>query len=195
MKKTIILVGLIIAASINIFGQTNNNSTQTDNDKKEVIALASELNKAKINFFADASVLERIIADDYKETSLLDGEITKSRLIGMGKEWSKKLPSSGERLVSYTSTETQVRFYGDTAILTEAQEWVIKNYPDGKNSIDGGEFFMVAIKRNGRWGIVFWGDTPDPNYTLQKPKPQKPVHQKNQRSVHPNNNGGRTKDN
>lgn len=87
MKKTITIVALIIAVSINIFGQTNNNSIQTDNDQKEVIALASEMNKARINLFSDASVLERIIADDFKDTSSTDGEIiAKSRLIEMYKE-------------------------------------------------------------------------------------------------------------
>lgn len=179
MKKTIIMVGLIIAVSINIFGQTNN-SAQTDNDKKEIIALAAEwnkvlinfeLNEAKINF--NAAALERIIADDFKVTSPTDGEITKARWIEMYKEIHKAPLSPGERLVSYTSTDIQVRFYGDTAIFTENQEWVIKDYPSGKKSIDGGLFYMVAIKRNGRWGIVFWGDTPDFNYTIQKPKPSK----------------------
>lgn len=179
MKKIIIMVALIIAVSINIFGQTNN-STQTDNDRKEVIALAAEWNKVQINFELNeakinfnAAALERIMADDFKETSPTDGEITKARWIEMYKAIYKAPLPPGERLVSYTSTETQVRFYGDTAIFTENQEWVIKDYPSGKKSIDGGEFYMVAIKRNGRWGIVFWGDTPDFNYTLQKPKPTK----------------------
>lgn len=179
MKKIIIMTVLIIAASITAFGQTNN-SAQTDNDRKEIIALAAEWNKALINFELNeakinfnASALERIIADDFKVTSPTDGEITKSRWIEMYKEIRKAPFPPGERLVSYTSTETQVRFYGDTAIFTENQEWVIKDYPSGKKSIDGGLFYMVAIKRNGRWGIVFWGDTPDFNYTIQKPKPTK----------------------
>ena len=179
MKKIIIMIALIIAVSINIFGQTNS-SIQTDNDKKEVIALAAEwnkvlinfeLNEAKINF--NVAVLERIMADDFKETSPTDGEITKSRFIKMYKEMHKSPLPPGERLVSYTSTDTQVRFYSDTAIFTEKQEWVIKDYPSGKKSIDGGLFYMVAIKRNGQWGIVFWGDTPDFNYKIQKPKPSK----------------------
>ena len=188
MKKIIIMIALIIAVSINIFGQTNS-SIQTDNDKKEVIALAAEwnkvlinfeLNEAKINF--NVAVLERIMADDFKETSPTDGEITKSRFIKMYKEMHKSPLPPGERLVSYKSTDTQVRFYGDTAIFTEKQEWVIKDYPSGKKSIDGGLFYMVAIKRNGHWGIVFWGDTPDFNYTIPKPSKTRVSKQSKKRS-------------
>jgi hypothetical protein len=170
MKKTIILVTLMIAASIAVFGQTNSDSTQTENDKKEVIALANELSKAKINF--DATVIERIIADDFKETSPVDGEMDKARLIelykGMQKEMQKVPPPIGERIISYKSSYTEVSFYGNTAIFNERQEFVIQNFQSGKKSIDGADVSMVAVKRNGRWAIVFWTERPDQNYRMQK---------------------------
>jgi hypothetical protein len=157
MKKIIIPVALIMAVSISIFGQKNNKSAKTDNDKKAVISIAAELNKAKINL--DVSALERIIADDYKEIDPIDGEFTKSRMIAIYKEFQTK---PGDRFVSYNPSDMQVRFYDNTAIFTESQTWILKDSSSGKESISYVQFLMVAVKRNGRWQVVFWGDTPEP---------------------------------
>ena len=156
MKKVIILVALMIAVSISIFGQKNNKSGQTDNDRKAVISITAELSKAK--FKVDVSALKRIIADDYKEIDPIDGEFTKSRMIEIYKEIQTK---PGDRFVSYQPSDTQIRFYNNTAIFTESQKWVLKSSISGKQSIYDVQFVMVAVKRNGRWQVVFWGDSPE----------------------------------
>jgi hypothetical protein len=91
---------------------------------------------------ADAAGVERIEADDFTIT-YGDGSVRdKAQYIEMAKRGTK------DPNVSQWTEDSQVRIYGDTAIITG--RFLYKN----KETVSQSRYTDTYIKRNGRWQVV-----------------------------------------
>jgi ketosteroid isomerase-like protein len=111
--------------------------------EREVLALQKEYESAIER--RDASVHERLFADDYTYTpgngAFMDRErhmaFTRSGALAVG---------------SFESTEQKVRIYGDTAIVTG--RWILKGARGGKPLENQIRYLTVYVRRGGHWQIV-----------------------------------------
>ncbi|MFP5264994.1 MAG: DUF4440 domain-containing protein [Blastocatellia bacterium] len=91
----------------------------------------------------DAAAMEQIESDDFTITHADGRVITRAEEIAN----LKKAPA-GDSSVSFSTENTRVRLYGDTAILTGV--FVYKS----KDSTERSRYTDVYVKRNGRWQVV-----------------------------------------
>jgi ketosteroid isomerase-like protein len=118
-------------------------SAQTNEQREaEQYIIKSEREWAESVASGDASIIERILADDF---------------IGVdpdGKQYKKQTMVDDTRnapkhFVSNHLNDVKVRFYGDTAVAQGDESWVRR---DGRR----GRFVWTDtwVKRNGKWQIV-----------------------------------------
>jgi len=111
--------------------------------ERDVLALQKEYESAIER--RDASVHERLFADDYTYTpangALMDRAshmaFTRSGAVAVG---------------SFQSTDQKVRVYGDTAIVTG--RWAITGVRSGKPVDNQIRYIAVYVRRGGLWQIV-----------------------------------------
>jgi len=111
--------------------------------ERDVLALQKEYESAIER--RDASVHERLFADDYTYTpgngAFMDRAshmaFTRSGAVAVG---------------SFQSTDQKVRVYGDTAIVTG--RWVVKGARGGKPLDNQIRYIAVYVRRGGQWQIV-----------------------------------------
>ena len=93
----------------------------------------------------DASVHERLFADDYTYTLGNGDFMDKARHIAFTK-------SGAVNVSSLRSEDLSVRVYGDAAVVTG--RWVVEGARGGRPIDARARYLIVYIKRNGRWQIV-----------------------------------------
>jgi uncharacterized protein (TIGR02246 family) len=111
--------------------------------EREVLALQKEYESAIER--RDASVHERLFADDYTYTPgngafmdrLSHMAFTRSGALAVG---------------SFQSTDQRVRVYGDTAVVTG--RWVVRGARGGKPVDNQMRYLTVYVRRGGQWQIV-----------------------------------------
>ncbi|GAC1663431.1 MAG: hypothetical protein PVS2B1_22570 [Candidatus Dormibacteraceae bacterium] len=118
-------------------------------DSVAVANLQHELIDAYIHH--DASVLQRILSDDYVFTQDYGGLDTKADVLS-------SFAAGGDRkIISYVIRDSRVKVYGDAAVMTYAYRSV-EAY---KGRDDGGDFRVtrVFIRMNGSWRMVAGQET------------------------------------
>lgn len=108
------------------------------------MALIREYDDARVK--RDVAAMGRILADDF--TSITpDGSLnTKEQFIATFTSLSSKLQAIDR-------DEVNIRFYGETALLTSRA--VLKmQWPDGRVVSPSQRAMMVLVKRRGRWQVV-----------------------------------------
>jgi ketosteroid isomerase-like protein len=93
----------------------------------------------------DASVLERLLAEDFNGTSPTAHTFPKSAAID-------ELKSGKYAVKSMDLDEVSVNVYGDTAVSFTSQEE--KSSYDGKDISGHYHFTDVWVKKNGQWQVV-----------------------------------------
>ena len=149
MKKTILLVALLLAATIFIFGQkTDQQMVKTDKDTQQVNALTKSYLDAVIK--RDSAAIDRILADDYMEFSHFGDVYNKSQILD---EYKSPVSADAGKLESFDVTEQKVRIYDNTAVST-ARITAHFTTKDGKPGTDATYYTVVAVKKNGQWQMV-----------------------------------------
>ncbi len=113
-------------------------------DERAVLKLNQEYEEATAR--RDASVHERLFADDYTYTPG-NGNF-------MGKAEHINFTKSGAMVVeSFRSEDVRVRVYRDTAVVTGL--WVTTGRRDAKEAKERRtRYILVYVRRAGRWQIV-----------------------------------------
>ena len=93
----------------------------------------------------DASILERVLADDYSATNALGKTVTKAEAIADLKSGTSKLDSN-------TADNYSVRVFGDTAVMTH--DGVRTGQREGKAFSERYRSLHVFVKRGGKWQVV-----------------------------------------
>ena len=114
-----------------------------DSDQKELERLEAEWNAAHVR--GDAAALERIFAEDLVVVVPGMRVMTKPDSLGM-------FTSGRMKFERYETSETKLRTYDDTAIVTGRlrRTRVIA----GATADDDWRFTKVYVRRDGRWQVV-----------------------------------------
>lgn len=113
------------------------------NADQELTELDREWTQAGVR--GDASILERVLADDYSATNALGKTATKAEAIADLKSGTSKLDSN-------TADNYSVRMFGDTAVMTH--DGVRAGQREGKAFSERYRSLHVFVKRGGRWQVV-----------------------------------------
>jgi ketosteroid isomerase-like protein len=145
MLRIGLIVVLMIAPLSIVRAQavTGTGQQKAETAKKEVLKLEDAMNQAILQ--KDAAALNRIYADDliYMNGS---GEIlTKNQAV-------EDYRSGHNTLLHLDHDDIQVRYYGDTIVLTGRSNSTVR-YNDGGTTIPR-RFTNVFVLLNGRWQIV-----------------------------------------
>ena len=114
------------------------------NDEKEAerYIVESERQWAESVATGDASIVERILADDFLGVDPKGRIYDKAKMIADTRD-------AGQYFASNHLNEVKVRFYGDTAIAQGDETWERRNSERGRFV-----WTDTWIRRNGRWQIV-----------------------------------------
>ena len=116
----------------------------TRNDQKEAERYIAESERQWAESVAtgDASIVERILADDFLGVDPKGRLYDKAKMIADTRD-------AGQYFASNHLNEVKVRFYGDTAIAQGDETWERRNSERGRFV-----WTDTWIRRNGRWQIV-----------------------------------------
>lgn len=115
-----------------------------DDRQAELYIIESERAWAESVATGDASVVERILADDFVGVDPQGRHYDKSKMVSETSEAPKYF-------ISNHANEIKVRFYGDTAVAQGDETWERRN-----GDVLRGRFVWTDtwVKRNGKWQIV-----------------------------------------
>ena len=115
---------------------------RSDQKEDELYIRDSERQWAESVASGDASVVERILADDFIGVDPHGGIYDKAKMISDTREGSKFFASNH-------LNDVKIRFYGDTAVAQGSESWE-------RRTGERGRFVWTDtwIRRNGRWQIV-----------------------------------------
>ncbi len=94
---------------------------------------------------ADTTVLDRVWADDYSLTNPGGNVMAKAAFIGA-------LKSGGLKFETLDLSDTNVRVYGDTAVVTGRA--TVKAKGDNQDIAEQVRYISVYVKRQGQWQAV-----------------------------------------
>ncbi len=114
-----------------------------DSDQRELGRLEAEWNAAHVR--ADATALERIFAEDLVVVVPGMRVMTKADSLGM-------FTSGRMKFERYETSETEIRIYADTAIVTGRLRRA--RVITGVSAEDDWRFTKVYLRRDGRWQVV-----------------------------------------
>lgn len=145
MLRICLIVVLMIAPLSIAMAQTFAETGQQEaaNAKTEVLKLEDEMNQAILQ--KDAAVLNRIYADDLIYINGSGEILDKNRAV-------EDYRSGHNTLLHLNHDDIDVRFYGDTIVLTGRSNSTVR-YNDGGTTI-ARRFTNVFVLLNGRWQIV-----------------------------------------
>jgi ketosteroid isomerase-like protein len=148
---------LMIVAFLFVLTSLAQVKTTDDHASDRAYIKQSESDWAESTQSNDASVLERILADDFVGVDIDGSHYTKTGAI---QDYRTK-PSE---LASNHLNEVEIRFYGDAAVAQGNEGWKKKDGTVGK-------FFWTDtwIKRGGKWQVVAAEDLVPPTATAAKP--------------------------
>jgi uncharacterized protein (TIGR02246 family) len=151
MKQTILITLLAIAFSVSAFAKT----VQTRNDgsvEQTIRQLENENREATLK--NDASVFERLLADDWLNTNANGTVTTKAQLMTL-------LKSGTFKISSLEYDDVVVRAYKDTAVVT-GRSTSTRMGQDNKLITGQVRFTRVYVKRDSGWQVVSAQSTPIP---------------------------------
>lgn len=151
MKQTILFTVLALAFSVTAFAET----TQTSNDgsvEQTIRQLENENREATLK--NDASVFERLLADDWLNTNANGTVTTKAQLMSLVKSGTFKISS-----LEYD--DVMVRAYKDAAVVT-GRSTSTRMGQDNKVITGQVRFTRVYVKRDKGWQVVSAQSTPIP---------------------------------
>jgi uncharacterized protein (TIGR02246 family) len=151
MKQTILITLLAIAFSVSGFAKT----VQTPNDgcvEQTIRQLENENREATLK--NDASVFERLLADDWLNTNANGTVTTKAQLMTL-------LKSGTFKISSLEYDDVVVRAYKDTAVVT-GRSTSTRMGQDNKLITGQVRFTRVYVKRDSGWQVVSAQSTPIP---------------------------------
>jgi uncharacterized protein (TIGR02246 family) len=151
MKQTILITLLAIAFSVSGFAKT----VQTRNDgsvEQTIRQLENENREATLK--NDASVFERLLADDWLNTNANGTVTTKAQLMTL-------LKSGTFKISSLEYDDVVVRAYKDTAVVT-GRSTSTRMGQDNKLITGQVRFTRVYVKRDSGWQVVSAQSTPIP---------------------------------
>ena len=153
MRKKFVLAALIAAAHILPvpgFGQVSDRpSNETLSAEKDVRGLAGQLANAIVE--RDIPTLERLLTDDFVDINP-DGAVSpRAQFID---EYKNPTATANKfESAEFGAGDSQVRFYGDAAILTGPSIWRGRT-AEGHSFTGTLVTSMVAVRTNGRWQIA-----------------------------------------
>jgi uncharacterized protein (TIGR02246 family) len=151
MKQTILITLLAIAFPVSAFAKT----VQTRNDgsvEQTIRQLENENREATLK--NDASVFERLLADDWLNTNANGTVTTKAQLMTL-------LKSGTFKISSLEYDDVVVRAYKDTAVVT-GRSTSTRMGQDNKLITGQVRFTRVYVKRDSGWQVVSAQSTPIP---------------------------------
>jgi len=149
MKQKVLFTVLAVSLSLTAWART----TQTSRDgsvKQTIRQLENENREATLK--NDASVFERLLADDWLNTNANGTVTTKAQLMSLVKSGTFKISS-----LEYD--DVMVRAYKDTAVVT-GRSTSTRMGQDNKLIIGQVRFTRVYIKRDKGWQVVSAQSTP-----------------------------------
>jgi Domain of unknown function (DUF4440) len=143
MKRTIILMLIILAAVSVAFSQTDKKEAQT---KLDLMQLERDIGKANID--SDYAFFDRIEAEEFIFTDAGGGVTNKKQDL----EGLKQAPNPDVKLTAYDVDEMSVRLYDKTAVVTGRV--TTKRLVKGQATTGQSRFTDVFVWRDGRWQLV-----------------------------------------
>jgi ketosteroid isomerase-like protein len=136
------LVATLLGALV--FGSYFQEARETNQKEAEKYIIESERLWAESVANGDASVVERILADDFVGVDPDGSLYEKAKMVSGTREAPKYY-------ISNHLNEVKVRFFGDTAVAQGNESWEQR-----KGTPKHGRFVWTDtwIKRNGKWQIV-----------------------------------------
>ena len=151
MKPTILFTVVALSFSLTVLAKT----TQTSRDgsvEQTIRQLENENREATLK--NDASVFERLLADDWLNTNANGTVTTKAQLMSLVKSGTFKISS-----LEYD--DVRVRAYQDAAVVT-GRSTSTRMGQDNKLITGQVRFTRVYIKRDKGWQVVSAQSTPIP---------------------------------
>lgn len=144
MKRIFVIAALAITASSVALGQTTNKTSDANHEaEQEVRKTHSERLKALAT--SNVSTLDRIVGEDLVYISPVGKVQTKAEIVN-------DLKSGALKVSSIEPGDTNVRVYGNTAVVTYLT--VSKFVDNGKEYNNQIRSTSVYVKRDGRWQLV-----------------------------------------
>ena len=160
MKRSLIIIALVIAATSPGLGQATGkkSSSKEERAKEALMQLERDIGRANVN--RDAAFFERMEADEFIFTDSGGGLTTKKEDVD-----SVKAPANPDsRLLSYEVDDMKVMLYDKTAVVTGRS--TLKGVNKGQEWTGQSRFTDVFVWRDNRWQIVA-------GHSSRIPKPQK----------------------
>ncbi len=143
MKHTLVIAVVMLAAMSIALGQKQ--SAKRDQRKVEQAIRRLDDERIQAQIHADATVLDRIIADDFIGVGPSGTVRTKPQVIA-------DFTSGDLKFQSITTDEVQVRVYGNTAVETGRS--TMTGQDKGKDVARDTRFTRVWVNQRGRWRLV-----------------------------------------
>ena len=150
MKPTILFTVVALSFSLTVLARTTQTSRE-DSVEQTIRQLENENREATLK--NDASVFERLLADDWLNTNANGTVTTKAQLMSLVKSGTFKISS-----LEYD--DVMIRAYKDTAVVT-GRSTSTRLGQDNK-LIGQVRFTRVYIKRDKGWQVVSAQSTPIP---------------------------------
>lgn len=147
MKKTFVILMLVLTANTYTFGQTATAQKQgLSKAEQEVRLLEREWLDAYEQY--DVEAMNRIVADDFLITHIDSTMQTKPQIVA-----NLKAPRrEGQPAMKFFTEDVESRVYNDTVILTGR---VVTQYSvGGKTARQQSRYTDTYVKRKGRWQVV-----------------------------------------
>jgi ketosteroid isomerase-like protein len=136
-------IAFAVCVAVLVFGVTILAQTQTESVEQELIRLENEWAAAAVEH--DATTIDKIVADDFIDTTSNGTVLTKAQML-------EYIKSHKEEVISFVTDEWKVRVYGDAAVVNARN--TIKIQFEGKEATKQERFTDTWIKRDGRWKCV-----------------------------------------
>ncbi len=136
MKRLMIVLAFIVAASVLAWGQGGN-------VEQSVKALTEQLNQAALK--GDVATYDKLVADDYISIGILGGAATKAELL-------EDFKSGKVKFETIEVTDTKVRVYGDAALVNATVN--VKGHFGAADISGQWRSVRVWVKRKGQWQSV-----------------------------------------
>jgi uncharacterized protein (TIGR02246 family) len=144
MRRTLLIIVAVIAASLLTFGQAiGQRLSRNSTAEQEVRQLENERQEAILR--NDVRALDRLMADDYVVTTVGGRVANKSDELALYRSGSR-------RTQSWDADDIRVRIYGNVAVVTG--QAVVKDTLRGEGRDFQFRFTHVWVRRQGRWQIV-----------------------------------------
>jgi ketosteroid isomerase-like protein len=132
-----------VCVAVLVFGVAILAKTQTESVEQELMRLENEWAGAAVEH--DAITIDKMVADDFIDTTSNATVLTKAQML-------EYIKSYKEEVISFVTDEWKVRIYGDAAVVNARN--TIKIQFEGKEATKQERFTDTWIKRDGRWKCV-----------------------------------------